>query len=138
MLSRRRVLFFAALAASPAIAAALTVTVIVRTAPIKKKPQVYAPTAATVKLGDAFSTSAARDGWYPISPSDSEGWLHESAVSSEEIPPAGIGFNGRVEGAYKNSHPDLNFAAVDAMERVTIPEPAVLKFAQNGGFGGAR
>ena len=144
------------LAAAPATAAALTVTVVVRTAPVKARPQFYAPSVGSAKLGDVFSAGAGKDGWYAVSSGGKDGWLHSSAVtekrvrlgsgdsvgtgeaSADEITLAGKGFNSQVEGAYKKGHPDSDFAAVDAMERAKIPEAAVLKFMEAGGLGGAK
>lgn len=139
----------AALCAASALMAA-TVTVMVQETQIRKRPQFYAPSVATARLGDKLETSGAQNGWYPVSSDDGEGFVHESAVTSkkvnlssaksigaggtsaEEITLAGKGFNEQVERSYKGKSKGVNFAAVDAMEKRKATDAEILKFMRAG------
>ena len=135
----------AALAAGAAAAA--TVTVLVRETKIRRRPQFYAPAVATARLGQTFSATGPRDGWYKTA----QGYLSASAVtakrvrlsaggeaagdaSADEITLAGKGFNEQVESSYRSQHPGADFAAVDAMERRTVSDAALRRFLESGGL----
>lgn len=134
----------AALASSAAVAA--TITVLVQQTAVRRRPQFFAPAAATAKLGDSFEAEGPDGGWYKTD----NGYIHESAVTSkkvhlsagsavggsataDEVTLAGKGFNSQVEKSYKQGS-SANFAAVDAMERRAVPESAVLGFMRAGGL----
>jgi hypothetical protein len=134
----------AALAASAAVAA--TITVLVQQTAVRKRPQFFAPAVAAAKLGQTFDAQGPDGGWYKTA----EGYIHESAVSAkkvhlsagsavggsataDEVTLAGKGFNSQVEKSYKQGT-TANFAAVDAMERRSVPEPSVLQFLRAGGL----
>lgn len=146
-----RILALAALAALPAAAIAATVTVLVQETAVRKKPQFYAPSAATARLGQTFEAEGPENGWYKTS----RGYIHGSAVtakkvkvggdsvgggaSAEEVTLAGKGFNAQVEKQYaKDGKGD--FGAVDSMERRGYGEETVLQFMREGGLlpGGAQ
>lgn len=141
--------------AGAAWAAEPAVTVVVREAALKRNPQFYASTVATVRLGERLSSSGAQGAWLQVSGAGGSGWIHKSAVtqrrtrvsasdsevtqtSAEEITLAGKGFNQQVEGSYKRKRPGSNFAAVNALERSAVPEEDVLRFVAEGGLGGER
>ncbi|HXT01238.1 MAG TPA: hypothetical protein VN915_11220 [Elusimicrobiota bacterium] len=134
----------AALGASAAFAA--TITVLVQQTAVRKRPQFFAPAVATAKLGDSFEADGPDGGWYKTR----AGYIHQSAVSAkkvhlsagsavggsataDEVTLAGKGFNSQVESSYKQGTP-ANFAAVDAMEKRSVPESAVLAFMRAGGL----
>jgi hypothetical protein len=140
-------LLAAALGASAALAA--TITVLVQQTAVRKRPQFFAPASATAKLGDSFEAEGPSGGWYKTG----AGYIHESAVSSkkiklsgdstvagggsataEEVTLAGKGFNSQVEKSYGAQNKSANFAAVDAMERRSVPDSAVLEFLRKGGL----
>lgn len=135
----------AALALTASVVAATTVTVLVEQTALRKRPQFYAPVAATAKLGDAFEATGPDAGWYKTD----AGYLHQSAVtakkvkldssgsvggsaSAEEITLAGKGFNPQVEESYSGKHPEANFAAVDKMGRRRVSDDAVIGFMKAG------
>ena len=137
----------AALLASAAVAA--TITVLVQQTAVRKRPQFFAPAAATAKLGDSFEATGPDGGWYKTD----AGYIHESAVSSkkvhlsagstvaggqsataEEVTLAGKGFNSQVEKSYGAQNASANFAAVNVMERRSVPDSAVLEFLRKGGL----
>lgn len=137
----------AALSASAALAA--TITVLVQQTAVRKRPQFFAPAAATAKLGDSFEAEGPAEGWYKTR----AGYIHESAVGSkkiklsagstvaggasataEEVTLAGKGFNSQVEKSYGARNASANYAAVDAMERRAVPDSAVIEFLRKGGL----
>jgi len=140
----RLVLAAAALGASAAFAA--TITVLVQSTAVRKRPQFFAPSVATAKLGESFAASGPDGGWYKVD----AGFIHESAVTAkkvklsagstvggsataDEVTLAGKGFNSQVESSYKKDTP-ANFAAVDAMEKRAVSDSAVLAFLRSGGL----
>lgn len=151
MRSTRVVLLLAA-AALPAAALAATVTVLVQETPVRKKPQFFAPSAGSARLGQRFEAEGPENGWYKVE----RGWIHASAVtakrvkasggsvgggaSAEEVTLAGKGFNAQVEKAYAKDA-SADFGGVDAMERRAADEAEVLRFMREGGLlpaGGAQ
>ena len=140
-------LLTAALGASAALAA--TITVLVQQTAVRKRPQFFAPAVATANLGDTFEAGSPAAGWYKTD----AGYIHESAVSTkkiklsagstvagggsataEEVTLAGKGFNSQVEKSYGAKNSSANFAAVDAQERRSISDAAVLEFLRTGGL----
>lgn len=144
--------FALAAAALPLAALAATVTVLVQETAVRRKPQFFAPSAATARLGQTFEAEGPKNGWYEVD----GGYIHASAVtakkvkrssgdsvgggaSAEEVTLAGKGFNAQVEKEYAQSA-SADFGGVDAMERRGFAEAAVLEFMRAGGLlpGGAR
>jgi hypothetical protein len=143
-----------ALAFCGTAAAAATITVLVQSTAVRRRPQFYAPVAAMAKLGDTFDATGPDNGWY----STGSGYVHQSAVSTkkvsvgsagsvgsaataDEVTLAGKGFNAQVEQSYGAQNPSANFAAVDAMQKREAPEAAMQKFLTAGGLipvGGAQ
>ena len=140
-------LLAAALGASAALAA--TITVLVQQTAVRKRPQFYAPAAATAKLGDVFSADGPTNGWYKTD----GGYIHESAVTAkkvklsddatvnggggataDEVTLAGKGFNSQVEQSYSAQNSAANFAAVDAMEKRAVPDAQEIEFLRRGGL----
>jgi len=133
-------------AAFAASAFAATITVLVQQTAVRKRPQFFAPAVATAKLGESFDADGPDGGWYKTR----AGYIHESAVSAkkvhlsagstvggsataDEVTLAGKGFNSQVESSYKKGT-SANFAAVDAMEKRSVPESAVIAFLRSGGL----
>lgn len=138
----------------PAAALAATVTVLVSETAVRKKPQFFAPSAGTARLGQSFDAEGPENGWYKVG-GRLDGYIHASAVtarkvkasgdsvgggaSAEEVTLAGKGFNAQVEKSYAKDG-KADFAGVDAMEKRGYAEAAVLQFMREGGLlaGGAR
>jgi hypothetical protein len=131
-----------------AAATAATVTVLVQETALRKRAQPYAPSIGTAKLGQKYETLGLESGFYKTS----AGYLHASAVtakkvhlgsagsvegsaSAEEVTLAGKGFNAQVEKSYgdKNAS-EVNFSAVNAMERRSVGEGPLFSFLRAGGL----
>lgn len=125
-----------------------TLTVVVEEAQLRTKPQFYAPAAGRVKLGQKLEGGSLSAGWYSVDGA----FIHESAVTSkkvklsgaksvgeggasaEEITLAGKGFNAEVEKSYRKTRKDVNFGAVDSMERRKASDGAMVSFLKAGGL----
>lgn len=151
-------LVFTGLGFAAAALAVNTVSVIVQKTSIRKDSQFFAPTVAEAKHKDQLTVIEEKGAWLKVSHQGKEGWIHISAVSSravgekkgvlsfgreeaakvseDEVTLAGKGFSKQVEDEYKKQKPGLNFAAVDAMERVDIPLPDLAAFAAAGNLEG--
>lgn len=147
-MKRTHLALMLAAAGLPAAALAATVTVLVQETAVRKKPQFFAPSAGTARLGQTFEAEGPDNGWYKVD-GRLDGYVHASAVtakkvkvsgdsvgggaSAEEVTLAGKGFNAQVEKSYaKNASAD--FSAVNAMERRAASEAAVLQFMRDGGL----
>lgn len=125
------------------------VTVMHKTASIRADKQFFAPTIATAAYGAQLAVIEERGGWYKVSAGGTTGWIHGSATakgavavsaktfdkgaaSGEDVALAGKGFNEQVEGKYKKDHPEMNFPAVDRMEKIKVEDAALGKFAADG------
>lgn len=137
------------LVAVAAVAAAETVTVVVKKTSIRRDRQFYAPTVAEADLGESFAVLAREKGWVRVGTAAGEGWVHESAVTSrkvaassqapagakvdaQDVALAGKGFNPQVEKEYRKRNPQADFAGVDRMERLGAGEKALTAFVGEG------
>jgi hypothetical protein len=137
-----------------------TVSVQVRTGELRTAPSFLAAVVATLSYGDRVPVLEQQGAWCRARTPDgsAEGWIHSSALtrkkvvlqagedvgaaaSSGEIALAGKGFSSDVESAYRKENRNLNYAWVDKMEAVRIPEKRLAAFLKEGGLapkGGAK
>ncbi|PIR15132.1 MAG: hypothetical protein COV48_16060 [Elusimicrobia bacterium CG11_big_fil_rev_8_21_14_0_20_64_6] len=144
---KNRLIIAAVLALSAAAAYASTITVLVQETALRKRAQSYAPSVGTAKLGQTFESEGLESGFYKTS----AGYIHSSAVTAkkvnlgsagsvggsataEEVTLAGKGFNAQVEKTYGAKNGAANFAAVNAMERRSVPENQLFDFLRAGGL----
>ena len=132
------------LVAGLAWAAGEVMSVQVRTSKLRSRPSFLGSTVTEVGYGAQVTIKSTRGPWVEVTaPSGQSGWLHESALSEdelamisgtieantgasgEEIALAGKGFNDQVENEYQKKHGDLDYTWVDLMEKMVIsPEQA--------------
>ena len=141
----RRLLTAAVLLLSAGAALAATVTVLVQETALRKRPQSYAASVGTARLGQKYETLGLESGFYKTS----AGYIHSSAVTerrarlgsgdavgggatADEVTLAGKGFNAQVEKSYADKNGSANFAAVNAMERRSIDESPLFEFLRAG------
>lgn len=154
------VILLVALTLSLATAAADLLVVSVQTTRIRKSPQFFAASIATLKAGEKLEKMSEANGWIQVkAASGAVGWVHSSAVeiskfslqamnkdmktkaSAGEVALAGKGFNSQVEDSYRAKHGEANFAGVEAMLRIKVDLAQVedfLKKGKLGAFGGAK
>jgi uncharacterized protein YgiM (DUF1202 family) len=137
-----------------------TVMVQIKTTSVRKDPKFTSSALATIKAGEALEKLQTQNGWVQVrTKAGVVGWVHSSAVTAKklnltasdsglqtqasagEVALAAKGFNKQVEDKYRQANPNLDFAAVDALERIrpTAAEiEAFLRAGHLGEFGGAK
>jgi uncharacterized protein YgiM (DUF1202 family) len=125
-----------------------TLYVNVNSAALKSSTGFFASTTGTVRYGDAVRVLAVNGKkWIQVRTAGNvTGWVASSSLttkristqanaanaSAREIALAGKGFSPEVEAEYKKTGGTLNYSAVDAMEKVTIPDRDLLTFIEEG------
>jgi uncharacterized protein YgiM (DUF1202 family) len=145
-----------ALALGCAVAwAADQLVVIEQEAAIRRDKKTYSPRVAKLKEGDKVTLLDTQSPWLRVEFQGVQGWINESSVSEKEVrlsrdqtaqgvvateqSAAGRGFNPEVEKKYREAKPDLKpfYDAIDAIEKVVVPDEAILRFMEEGKLGGA-
>ena len=140
-------------------ASADTMSVQVKQTPLRSGPSFLGAVVTQVVYGDAVTVLEERAGWANVqTAAGKRGWVHGSALSekrivlrgpggevttgasSDEVALAGKGFNQQVEKKYKKENRDLDYAAVDRMEKRVVSRNAMIAFVKEGdlGKGGAK
>ncbi len=148
-------LFIAGLLAAlivPSQADAKTVRVVTRENAVREQCRFFAPVKAKVSYGDALEVLSEEGDWFMVKFEEQEGCIHKSAITEktlkkkktstataettteEEVALAGKGFNPQVEKRYREEHPDAEFANVDYIEGIEVPDEALLEFIESGGL----
>ncbi|MFA5043090.1 MAG: SH3 domain-containing protein [Kiritimatiellia bacterium] len=141
-------------------AAAATMSVQVKDAPVRATPSFVGKVVGTLAYGDQVEIRQTQGAWSQVAGAGVSGWLHTSALSSkkivlaagreqakvaasgDELALAGKGFNSDVEGQFKSAHKDIDFTWIDRMEKIRIPAADMQSFLKDGGVtpkeGGAK
>jgi hypothetical protein len=129
----------------------------VREGVLRQSPAPFGVIKKKLPYDTEVTIGKKQDGWFFVTAPES-GWLHGSAVSSsqqslrmapgkasragavadKEVALAGKGFDQKVEAAYRKEHSRLRYDLMDRIERITVPEAEVKKFAEAGGSGRAQ
>ena len=157
MTTRGKWAIAAVLSATPALAQ--TMQVEVPEAPLKERPQRFAPTVAKVTLGEKVEVAEKLEAWWKVQPQGKPaGWIAASALTSTrtKISADGSGdtgvsqgeeglavrpFDRQVEQAYRegNSNAAAGYAALDQIDRdpaYRVSDEQVLAFMKQGGLKG--
>ena len=147
------------LLASPIVglAAPSRMNVQVQSGQIRATPTFLGKVLATLPYGVPVEVLQMQGDWLQVKSAQGQvGWMHKSALttkavamssgastakagaSSDELALAGKGFNSDVEREFKAKNKNLNFAAVDRMEKIKIPTPEIQAFLQTGAVKPAR
>jgi len=126
-----------------------TVSISVRSAQLRESPSHLGQVKADLEYTEQVEVLEVRGGFYRVSSSAGEGWLHKSAISekeivlaedsedakraanNDEVALAGRGFNEEVEEQYKREE-GLEFEGVDRMESREYSEEELRAFIQDG------
>ncbi len=131
-----------------------TMCVQVRKCSLRKKPSFLGAPLRDLDYGDQVTIDETRNSWVRVTPVDGKGsgWLHLSALtekkiilghdspevktgaSSDEIALAGKGFNRQVEERFKQNNRNVDFAPIDAMEKIVISQAEMHAFLVDGGL----
>ncbi|HSR36046.1 MAG TPA: SH3 domain-containing protein [Desulfurivibrionaceae bacterium] len=136
---------------------ALAERIAVREGVLRQSPSPFGAIKKKIPYDTEVTVEKRQEGWVRISAPES-GWLHGSALSTsqqslkmapgkasragavaeKEVALAGKGFDKNVEAAYRKEHGQLRYDLMDRVERITVPEAEVKKFAEANGTGRAR
>jgi hypothetical protein len=139
----------------PALAfAGETVKVKVQKTSLFEQPNFFSKTVATLQFGDQLEMEAVLKDWVKVKFGQQKGYIHQSALTStkvdmttlffssssssgasqDEVALAGKGFTPEVEKNYGKTHPDMNYALVDEIERYSVDPNSLRSFIQGGGL----
>lgn len=136
---------------------ALADRIAVREGVLRQSPSPFGAIKKKIPYDTEVTVEKKQEGWVLLSAPES-GWLHGSALSTsqqslkmapgkasragavaeKEVALAGKGFDKNVEAAYRKEHGQLRYDLMDRVERITVPEAEVKKFAEANGTGRAR
>jgi uncharacterized protein YgiM (DUF1202 family) len=124
-----------------------TMYVAVQSAPVKSSTGFFARTVGTLRYGDQITVTAVNGKWVQVSAAANRalaGWIASANVTSKriiagsgqsasakELAMAGKGFSEEVEKEYKTGK-NLNYDAVNALERVTVSDDDLFDFIEEG------
>lgn len=137
-----------ALAADPT-----SMSVQVRTTPLRATPSFLGTLLVSLNYGDRLQVLEKQGDWSKVSaPGGQAGWVHSSALtkkkvvlkagdqatqtsaSADELALAGKGFNAAVEADFKAKNRNIDFTWVDRMERIKVATGAMQQFLKDGGI----
>lgn len=134
------------------ISFAKTMHVQVKEAKVRKTPSFLGGIIAKVKYATPVQVVSEKSSWIEIATSKGKGWVHKSELSgekikmqtgdtsaatgadSDELALAGKGFSKEVEGSFKTGNPDMNYTAVNRMEKFDPGIQEIANFAREGGL----
>ncbi|EFL50223.1 SH3 type 3 domain protein [Solidesulfovibrio fructosivorans JJ]] len=130
--------------------AAKVMSVSVRDGQVRQSPSFLGKIVGKASYGQSVDVSAEQGDWAKVTlPGGVSGWMHRTAltteklalasggaggtgsVSGKEMALAGKGFSAQVEADYRRSHGG-DFAAIDAMERISYNPSQLLAFLSKG------
>ncbi len=124
----------------------------VRTTPLREQPTFLGRVLRELGYAERVGVVESSDDWRQVEYQGQRGWLHVSALTEKrivlnpgaddvqrattdrELALAGRGFNAEVEQEYRQRHAEINFAAVDQMERRSPTLAVIDRFARDGGL----
>lgn len=125
-----------------------TLYVNVKSANLKSSTGFFASTTGTVQYTDQVRVLAVNGKWVQVRTAvgNKTGWITSASLttkrmapqgssanaSAQEIALAGKGFSPEVEAEYKKGGGQINYTAVDEMEKVTVTERDLLTFIEEG------
>ncbi len=149
----RKLIFIFALFVPAMAFAGETVKVKVQKSTIFEQPKFFSGVVASVKYGDKLKLLDQQKDWCHVKFRNQKGWVHNSGLTStkvslgtilvggasastthDEVALAGKGFTPEIERGYEKSHPEMNYALVDRIERYTVDDNTLYKFIRNGGL----
>lgn len=117
---------------------------------LRSKPAFMGKILATISYTEQVDILEEKGDWFKVQWQGREGWMHASALtkkkiirnpgaddielaaSGDEVALAGKGFNADVEEQLKNRRGNLNYQAVDDMEKTIASPDRIRIFLQEG------
>jgi SH3-like domain-containing protein len=136
------------------ICSATTMSVQVKSSPLRSGPSFLAKMTGEVHYGDRLEVLETKNSWAKVNAAGLEGWLHNSVLSEKkialtagesdvassadagEVALAGKGFNAEVEEEFRKDS-ELNYQAVDLIQTYGINDREKIAFIRAGGLSGA-
>jgi hypothetical protein len=137
---------------SGSVVFAETARIITKENALREQCRFFSPAKAKLQYADTVTLISKEGDWYRVSFKGTEGCIHRNAIEEKsfslsgmsgtekrsatnaEVALAGKGFNPQIEGSYRHNHPDMNFRAVDLIERYAVSETDLLEFINRGGL----
>jgi uncharacterized protein YgiM (DUF1202 family) len=123
----------------------------VKQAQVRSEPSFLGKVTGTVAYGEKVALIEDKGAWKNVSIRKIKGWMHESALTTKiialqagkadvktgatgsELALAGKGFNPKVEAEFKSKNKQLDYAAIDRMEKTYTFKPGqVQAFLKQG------
>ena len=124
----------------------------VKNGDVRSSPSFMGKIVDQLKYGDQVAVQNVKGSWYFIDRPEgsTDGWMHSSALSvkkivlnpgasdaeqaasSDEITLAGKGFNQQVENDFKSKNPQVDFAWINKMEKMTVSQNQIQAFIKEG------
>jgi len=141
------------LGAAPALPESLTVTL--SNQQLYSQPSFTSPAVSPVPQGAPVTLLRREGDWVQVDYQGKQGWLHKAAVAGggpavslpallgggpvrqtrhDEVALAGKGFTPEVEAGFRQKNPGLNYAQVEAVERIQVDPAALQAFLREGGL----
>lgn len=136
---------------APGTAATTRMNVQVQSGQVRSAANFLGKIVVTVPYGVSVEVLKQQGDWMQVKTLQGQtGWMHKGSLttkkismsagaataktgaSSDELALAGKGFNAQVESEYKAKNKNLNFAAVDRMEKIKVAPPEMQTFLSNG------
>jgi hypothetical protein len=137
-----------------ALCSAATMSVQVKSSPLRSAPSFLAKMTGEVHYGDRLEVLETKNSWAKVKTAELEGWLHNSVISEKkialtagkrdvassvdagEVALAGKGFNAEVEKEFRKDS-ELNYQAVDQIHTYGISDREKIAFIRDAGLSGA-
>ena len=128
-----------------------TVRVTLNSTKMRSAPKFLAPIVAELKYGDELTATNSENGWYSVKNNRGKGYIHQSAITTKQIvlnrdPRSGVplqvdpsevvlagkGFNSETEGDYAATGGQVDFNAVNKMEKISVSDKDLSRFITQG------
>jgi hypothetical protein len=124
----------------------------VRDGQLRASPSFLGAVVGSVNYGDQVDVRQQQGDWMQVNYKGQTCGLHNSALTTKniniggggknaqmkawgkEVALAGKGFNDQVEAQYRKGHQNVNYVAVDQMERISITSQQMVAFVDQGGL----
>ncbi len=125
------------------------VSVQIKEAKLRSKPQHWAPAVETLRYGDPLIKIKEEGAWTQVTKSKKTGYLQSSAISGKqimlstaslgsvkadagEVVLAGKGFSKSTEEEYARNNSAANFSAVNKLEQLKVSDAEMQQFVAAG------